>query len=219
MRAVAAIAGALIAACLVAGAARAETLVLPAAAVAAIAEACPDCAATGLLPCGTPDVAYGRKFQGTAMQGDPPRAYLLASAPVSAELTPLLAGPDAATVADDLARRFQSLKVLTVEADWRRVRLLEPEGAPAVAVDPEQQACFRDPARGLGCCLGDGPSSAGCLPKADPPSAELRFRDGDATLRLRYPVGKGETTLRRPTAAGQVLYWCHKWARAGLRAE
>lgn len=204
--------------------AKAETLVLPQAAAAApsqIDAACPECAAPGFLPCGTGDVQYGRRFKTTAMQGEPQRAYLLAKAPEAGELRPLLAGPDPKSVADDFVQRFQRLRLVVFENGWTQARVLAPLAAPAVKVDPDQQACFRDPARGTACCLGDGPRDLGCLPKADPPTVRLAFQD-DAQkerLSLRYPIGRGEARLTRTGADGSTLYWCHRWKRARLTLE
>ena len=184
---------------------------------AAIAADCPDCAAQGYLPCGTPDVAYGQRFPATAMQGRPERAYLLARAPVSKELTPYLAAESVDALAAGFRARFAPLRLVVIEADWRTARTLAPIGPPRIHADPAQQACFRDPGRSASCCLGDGPRDRGCLPKADPPSASFTFLDpvAEERLTLRYPVGRGEVSLRR-AGDGGALYWCHKWTRAGL---
>lgn len=201
---------------------RAEVLELPAPAAAVlepVVAACPDCREQGFLPCGTSEVQYGAGFASTAMQGALPRAYLLARAPVNDELVPLLGESEDRALIDALHRRFADLLLVVIEGDWRTARVLAPAGDPRIAVDPQQQACFRDPARDLACCLGDGPSGSGCLPKADPPSVRLSFADPESgeRLQLRYPIGKGEITLRRSADTGRAsLYWCHKWERARL---
>lgn len=205
--------------------ASAETLALPAAAAhfeSQIADDCPGCAERGFLPCGAPDVQYGRRFARAAMQGAPPRAYLLANAPTARELRPLLTGADAPTVAREIAERFREIRLILIEDAWTTARVLTPVDAGRMRVDAAQQACFRDPKRSRACCLGDGPRDMGCLPKADPPTMTLVFQD-DATrerLSLRYPVGRGEATLRRATASGgKAIYWCHKWARARIASN
>lgn len=180
---------------------------------------CPDCVSRGFLPCGSAEVQYGQTFAATAMQGEPGRAYLLARAPVADELAPILSEGSAADVVAAFEHRFGPLRLVVVDEGWQDPRLLAPAEPAEITVDPEQQACFSDPARGLGCCLGDGPRDQGCLPKADPPSVRFRFEDpaNGERLSLRYPVGKGEITLRRAVADGQdVLYWCQQWARAEL---
>ena len=197
--------------CLFAAPALAESIVVPATLPPAVAAACPDC--TAVLPCGNPDVQYGRKFQATAMQGSPPRAYLLAGAPLRGPLNPLLGQGTADELKQALAQRIGATRLLVVEADWATVRLLEPQGEPQVTVRPDQQACFAERERDWGCCLGDGPASAGCLPKADPPTVVLTFMDGDERLALRYPVGAYEIRLRRGRG---TVYWCHGWAAARL---
>ena len=197
--------------CCLAAPAAAETIVVPATLPAAVAEVCPDC--TDVLPCGDPDVQYGKRFQGTAMQGTPPRAYLLAHAPTRTETNPMLGKGTAAELRQALADRMASARLLVIEADWATVRLLEADSAPEVTVREAQQACFADPARSLGCCLGDGPRSRGCLPKADPPTVRVSFRDGNERLTLRYPVGAYEIRLNRGRG---IVYWCHGWERARL---
>ena len=111
---------------LLAAAAAAETIVVPATLPPAVAELCPDC--TDVLPCGNPDVQYGRKFQGTAMQGTPPRAYLLAHAPTRAETNPMLGQGTADELKRALANKLDDVRLLVVEADWATVRLLAPDG-------------------------------------------------------------------------------------------
>jgi hypothetical protein len=194
---------------LLAAPALAETIVVPASLPPALAAACPDC--DTVLPCGDPDVQLGKRFEPTAMQGEPRRAYLLLHGPIRNELASLLGQGSTDDLKQTLAQRIGAIRLLAVEADWTTLRVLEPEGVAAHA-DPVQQACFADPARGLGCCLGDGPRDRGCLPKADPPSVTISFRDGNEALKLRYPVGKGEVTIRR----GRLVYWCLAWARATL---
>lgn len=205
--------------------AAAETMRLPTAAgpaLHALEAACPSCVATGVLPCGTPDVAYGRRFPKTAMQGAPLRAYLLAEAPEAGELRPLLASANAASVADGFAARFKGLRLVVIEQDWRAMRVLAPSEPGKTQVDPVQQACFRDPKREIACCLGDGPRDQGCLPKADPPTYRVIFQDDIARerLSLSYPVGRGEAKLSRAQAGGgRSLYWCHKWKRAEIQIK
>jgi hypothetical protein len=204
--------------------ARAEVLVLPAAAsgiVSRIAEACPACVAPGFLPCGGPDVQYGRAFAQHALQGEPARGYLLGRAPVSAELAPLVREPDLERAMQALADAFAPTRLVVIEDAWQEVRVLAPHGAPSVKFDAAQHACFRDPARSMSCCLGDGPADRGCLPKADPPTVQLHFDDAVAgeAVAMRWPVGAGELKLRRSETSGgrETLYWCHKSARAPLR--
>jgi hypothetical protein len=202
---------------------RGEQLVLPVpleSVLAPLREACPGCIEAGFLPCGTPDVQYGRRFAATALQGDPPRAYLLARAPerkavfAAATGTPIEAAPDA------MARAFADLRLVVLDDAWRRVRVLPPSGEPRVELDTRQHACFRERPNDLGCCLGDGPQDRGCLPKADPPSVHLRFDDADTgeTLALRYPMSR-EIQLRRRTPGRELLYWCHSFAHAPLRGS
>ncbi|MEQ9640145.1 MAG: hypothetical protein RIM84_08985 [Alphaproteobacteria bacterium] len=189
----------------------AETILVPASLPPAVAEVCPDC--NEVLPCGDPDVQYGKTFQRTAMQGEPARAYLLTRAPTRRDTNPLLGQGTAAEARAALSQRLGAVRLLVIEADWATVRLLQPDGAPDVTVREDQHACFADPARGLGCCLGDGPRSQGCLPKADPPTAIVSFTDGAERLRLRYPVGAYEIRLHRGRG---TVYWCHGWDRATL---
>ena len=192
----------------VAGTARAESIIVPTTLPPALAAACPDC--TTVLPCGDPDVQLGRRFEKTALQGEPPRAYLLLDGPVRNDLTELLGQGSADDLKRALIEKVGTIRLLAVEADWATVRVLEPTDVAATA-DPAQQACFADPTKDRGCCLGDGPAGT-CLPKADPPSVTMSFRDGNETLVLRYPVGKGEVTVRR----GRQVYWCLAWVRARL---
>lgn len=216
------LAGAVLAALTLGAPASAEVLHLPVAPetlLERLAGDCPDCVGQGFLPCGSADVQYGQRFAETAMQGEPPRAYLLARAPVSAELVPLLSAESAASVVTSFGELFEPLRLIVVDEGWQDPRLLSPSGPAEISVDPEQQACFRDPTRGLGCCLGDGPRDQGCLPKADPPSVRLEFDDpaSGERLKLRYPVGKGEITLQRAGGTGPAaLYWCQQWTRAQL---
>lgn len=207
---------------LIASPSAAETIRLPAAAATALqalAAECPSCVAKGVLPCGTPDVAYGRRFPKTAMQGTPGRAYLLAEAPEAGELRPLLAAADAIRVAEGFAAGFKKIRLIVIEQDWQAIRVLSPSTSGKTQVDPVQQSCFRDPKRSISCCLGDGPRDQGCLRKADPPTYRVVFQDDVARerLSLSYPVGRGQTKLSRAQAGGgRSLYWCHKWKRAGI---
>lgn len=191
--------------------ARAEHIVVPASLPPAVAAICPDC--TEALPCGDPDVQYGRRFQGTAMQGTPPRAYLLVRGPTRGELNPLLGQGTADELRRALGQRVGATRLLAIEADWTTVRLLAPVGAPKVTVRDDQHACFAERTHDRGCCLGDGPASMGCLPKADPPTVVLTYVDGDERLSLRYPVGANEIRLKRGRG---TVYWCHGWDRARL---
>jgi len=201
--------------------AHAESLPLPVPAesvLAPVAAACPGCVAPGFLPCGSPDVQYGGGFAPHAMQGAPPRAYLLARAPIQKEWLALVTGTSDDEVADALAARLAETRVVVLDDAWKNVRVLAPSEPARVEADPAQLACFREHPRDLGCCLGDGPADRGCLPKQDPPNARLRFDDPSTgeKLELRYPMSR-EVWLRRCVGGYDTLYWCQGWARAALR--
>ncbi|MBX3603860.1 MAG: hypothetical protein KF788_01235 [Piscinibacter sp.] len=200
----------------------AQSLVVPPAAgdlAATLRDACPGCIEAGFLACGTPDVQLGRRWAGTALQGTPPRAYLVARAPTVGELMQRVRAAPPPQVRETLADAVTPVRLVVFDEDWRRVRVLAPSAPPSLAVDATQHACLHDRQLDAGCCLGDGPRSRGCLPKADPPSATLQFDDpaSGETLRLRLPAGR-EVTLRRRAGEGpETLYWCQSWARARLR--
>jgi hypothetical protein len=198
-----------------------ESLPLPApleALLAALREACPGCVGPGFLPCGGTEIQYGNGFAPNALQGEPPRAYLLARAPTRKEVVAAVLGAKTDAVAGTLAAAFADLRLVVLEAGWQTVRVLAASAAPRIEVDPAQHACFLERPRDLGCCLGDGPADRGCLPKADSPSATLRFEDPAAgeTLELRYPMAY-EIRLHRRRGGRETLYWCQGWERAPLR--
>src|SRR5512139_4157521 len=87
----------------------------------AIARQCPECLATGFMTCGTADVAYGKRFARTALQGRPQRAYLVSFVMSGDDFRRLARHASYDALMAILRERFAHARLVILEAPGARV--------------------------------------------------------------------------------------------------
>ena len=180
--------------------------------IEAIDQACPECRAQGLSPCGTADIQAGRRFAKTLFQGKPTRGYLLSFVMTHGAFSEALRTPDRDGFLKSMAERFAAARLVALDAGFEGVRVLPPPASIDVRYSPEHHQCFGVDRKSSSCCLGDGGSDRTCLPKADSPRVLLTFDDSVAgeTLNVVWaPIAGASKLMRTPTAGGrETLYYC-----------
>ncbi|MCF4164312.1 hypothetical protein L2U69_01460 [Zavarzinia compransoris] len=188
-----------------------ERLHLPAALVAAITAACPDCATRGVIACGDTDVRTGPKYLDHAFQGAPPRAYVM-SWPMGdkdmrrlSETLPL----DAANTA--IAAAFAEMTLVAATPDHGARALPAPK--TSAALPPALHACLADPDKPWGCCAAGCGEDECCEKSLGSPRIRADWQDPESaeSLTLRWSRNGG-TRLTRVDAEGtKTSYACLAW--------
>lgn len=184
--------------------------------LAEVAAACPTCAATGYVPCGSPAVGWGERFAPHALLGTPKRAYLPTFV-VSGDAFRALAraAPYPALVAT-LRERFAATRLLVLEDDFTRVRVLGSPARVDVVFPRALHECVADPARPWGCCVGDCAREC-CEKGLGSPEVTLAWQDGAERVAFHYAHTIGVSWLDRRGPTGRVRYACLTDARGTLR--
>lgn len=173
----------------------------------AIARQCPECVARGFMTCGTADVAYGKRFARTALQGRPPRGYLVSFVMSGDDFRGLArhAAYDALTAT--LRERFAQARLIVLEAPAARV--LPPPRSVTVEFPPSLHACVHDSQKPWGCCLAANCRNECCEKSLGSPTVVLTWNDAETreSIELTFHHGTGFSRLRR-RGAREALYYC-----------
>lgn len=198
----------------------AADLQLPAAAsglLARIAADCPDCATTGYTPCGSADVAWGRRFAATAFLGTPKRGYLATFAMTGQEFRTLARTTDYATLRTTLHGRFAKTRLVVIENDFTTARVLPNPTTVTVTFPEPLHTCIHGTDHPWGCCTGDCKHEC-CEKGLGSPMITMQWTDGTEHLTFHYAHTIGTTWLSRTTATrSAVRYACLVDAKGKLR--
>lgn len=202
-------------------AAQAQSLPLPAEGwrvVQALGEQCAGCEAQGFSACGSNEIGYGQRFAASLFTGSPRRGYLVTFAMTGRELAELIRRePDHGRLTATLAERFATTRLVVIEENYEKVRVLEP-GNVRAEVPAALHQCFRnqtnaDPARGE--CTSDE-----CCDKTHGSSrVEITWSDAEGGETVRYRFGRtvGESRLLRIAGARTSLHFCMNDSRGRLQ--
>lgn len=198
--------------------ARAAEIPLPAATVATLTAACPDCVTEGFFACGSPDVAWGRRFTTTALLGTPKRAYLLTATTTGDEFRRLARNTAYPTLIPMLRRRFARTRLVILEDGLRDPRLIDKPGEIRVTFPRPLHTCLYGSPRPWGCCVGTCKDDECCEKALGSPTVEVLWKDGDETLTLHYSHTIGLTWLDRRTTT-TTRYACLTDTKGKLRSS
>jgi hypothetical protein len=199
--------------------AHAAELGLPATAAALpgrIAAACPECAARGYTPCGSAEIAWGRRYAKTALRGTPRRGYLVTFTMTANDFRALArATADHTALVTTLRDRFGASRLVVLEDRFEDARVLAVSPTVAVTFPEPLHRCLRETTRPWGCCVSDCKREC-CEKDLGSPGIDLEWRDGEESLRFHYTHTTGTTWLTRRTSAGETHYFCLTDARGAL---
>lgn len=174
----------------------------------AIARACPECLAQGFMTCGTADVAYGKRFARTALQGRPPRGYLTSFVMSGDEFRALTRATAYDALVAALRARFARARLVILDAPGARV--LSTPAEVRVDVPAALHACVHGSKKPWGCCVAADCRDECCEKGLGSPTVSLTWDDSETreSIVLRFHHSTGFTQLRRSGARGQSLYYC-----------
>lgn len=199
--------------------AHAAELRLPATAgdlVTRIAAACPACAAIGYVPCGSPDVGWGRRFVPHAFLGAPKRGYLVGFTMTGEEFRTLARATDHRALLDTLRERFARARLVVIADGFADVRVLPPPARVTVAFPKPLHACVHATDTPWGCCVGACKHE--CCEKAlGSPTVELAWQDGTDEIAFHWSHTVGVSWLGRRGGDRRVRYACLTDSRGHLR--
>lgn len=185
--------------------------------LAAIAAACPTCAATGFTPCGSPEIGWGVRFARHALLGRPRRGYLVGFALAGADFRALARATPYPTLVAALRERFAASRLVVIEDGFARVRILDRPEDVAVTFPEALHRCVADPTRPWGCCVGDCTREC-CEKGLGSPAVTLAWTDGDERVTFHYSHEIGVSWLERRGPDRRFRYACLTDAKATLRA-
>ncbi|MCW5753031.1 MAG: hypothetical protein KIT81_17995 [Alphaproteobacteria bacterium] len=183
-----------------------------------LGEHCPGCEAQGFAACGSNEIGYGQRFAANLFTGSPRRGYLVTFAMTGRELAELIRREeDHARLTALLAERFAKVRLVAIDEDYARVRILDV-GAVRAEVPRALHQCFRsqataDAARGE--CTSDE-----CCDKTHGSSrVEITWNDteGGETIRYRFGRTVGESRLLRIAGSRTSLHFCMNDSRGRLQ--
>lgn len=173
-----------------------------------IARQCPECMTTGFLTCGTADVAYGKRFARTALQGRPPRGYLVSFVMSGNEFRDLARRTPYEPLVATLRERFTRARLVILEAPGARV--LPPPDLVRADVPPPLHACVHGSSKPWGCCVAANCHDECCEKALGSPTVTLTWTDPqsrDATV-LTFHHATGFSRLEHRGRRGSLLYYC-----------
>lgn len=203
--------------------AAAQALVLPPdgreALLRQVDDACPDCRRVGFVLCGGPRVGPGPAFAPSALQGVPPRGYLIGFVMTGAEFRDVVRGTRLTPLLEGLERRFARTPLLVLEDRFSGVRRVDQFPRVAVEVPAPLHACVANTARPWGCCTGRGCGAECCEKALGSPFVTLTWVDPPTREEIRFEFrhGIGESRLVRRSGGRRTLYHCATDRRYGLR--
>lgn len=174
----------------------------------AIARECPECLATGFMTCGTADVAYGKRFARSALQGRPARGYLVSFVMSGDEFRDLARHTSYDALMAALRERFSRARLVVLDAPGARV--LSTPKTVRVDVPAALHACVHASQKPWGCCVAANCREECCEKGLGSPTVSLAWDDGKTgeSIELRFHHGTGFSRLTRRGARGQSLYYC-----------
>lgn len=171
---------------------------------------CRECAEKGFIACGSAAVQPGRRFARTALQGKPPRGYLVEAVITGAEFRDLARRitPHAELVAA-IRSRFATARLVVLESKGQKARVLPPPESVHVVFPEPLHACVRDRTKPWGCCTGECRDEC-CEKDLGSPHVTLTWADAaereDVTFKFHH--GTGFSQLLRRGAGREWLYSC-----------
>jgi hypothetical protein len=185
--------------------------------IAAITAVCPDCQSTGYAACGSPDVAWGRRFAGTALLGIPKRAYLPTFTMSGEDFRKLARTTQYEALVKTLHDRFSTTRLVVIEDAFESARVISTPTSVEVTFPRPLHDCVHDTDHPWGCCTG-GCEHECCEKGLGSPMVTLKWTDGDEHVVLRYTHTQGATWLHRTTKTKKsVAYACLTDASGKLR--
>ena len=181
-----------------------------------IEAACPGCEKDGYLACGSPDVAWGRGFLTHALLGQPPRAYVIASAMTGDEFRALARSTTYPRLGDTLHRRFAATRLVVLENDFTTARVLPSPSKVAVGFPDRLHTCVYKSDWPWACCAAGSCKEECCEKNLGSPTVVTEWKDGNETLTFHYSHTVGISWLDRTTPEGQVRYACLTDAKGHL---
>jgi hypothetical protein len=185
---------------------------------ARIAAQCPTCATAGYMPCGSPDVGWGRRFAATALLGEPKRGYLPTFTMTGEELRKLARNTDYDALITTLHDRFATTRLVVIEDGFKDARVLPPPETVDVTFPKPLHDCVHQTTRPWGCCVSDCKDEC-CEKGLGSPSVTLRWTDDDEVVELHYSHTIGVSWLGRRTPNHRVRYACLVEAKGELRSS
>jgi hypothetical protein len=171
---------------------------------------CGECAKKGFIACGSANVQPGKRFARTAMQGKPPRGYLVEAVITGGEFRDLArkTASHQALVAS-IRSRFAAARLVVLEPKGRRARVLPPPESVDVIFPEPLYACVRDRAKPWGCCVGECGNEC-CEKDLGSPSVTLRWTDSEVQeeVAFKFHHMAGFSRLARRGGGREVLYYC-----------
>ena len=184
--------------------------------LAAIASACPTCAATGFTPCGSPAVGWGGRFAPHAFLGAPKRGYLVTFTLSGSEFRDLARSTPYPALLATLRERFAATRLVVADDAFARARVLGRPEDVEVSFPEGLHACVADPTRPWGCCVGECDNEC-CEKGLGSPAVTLGWTDGEERITYHYAHEIGVAWLERHSPHRRVRYACLTDARGVLR--
>jgi hypothetical protein len=183
---------------------------------AQIAAACPECPARGYTPCGSADVAWGRRFASTALLGVPKRGYLVTFTLTADDFRTLARSTDYEPLLTTLHDRFATSRAVVIEDGFSEARVLASPTRVAVTFPKPLHQCLRDTTHPWGCCISDCHKEC-CEKDLGSPRVDLEWQDGAESLHFHYTHTPGTTWLKRKTKNQETHYYCLTDAKGVLK--
>ncbi len=179
---------------------------------------CPDCRRSGFVACGGPAVGAGQAFAATALQGAPPRGYLVGFVMTGDEFRKVVRGTPLTALVEGLEHRFARARLVVLEGGFARARVLDQTPRVEVTMPAELHSCVADPARPWGCCAGAGCGRECCEKALGSPKVTLHWVDSmvGEEVRFEFRHGNGEARLERVAGPRRTTYFCATDRRYGL---
>jgi hypothetical protein len=160
------------------------------------------------MTCGTADVAYGKRFARTALQGRPLRGYLATFVMSGEEFRRLARHSSYDELMTTLRERFARARLVILEAPGARV--LPPAREVTVTFPPQLHACVRELQKPWGCCVATDCREECCEKGLGSPIVALAWTDDKTreSIELTFHHATGFSRLRRKTGRGESTYFC-----------
>lgn len=173
-----------------------------------IGRECPECQRTGLMACGTADVAFGKRFARTALQGRPPRGYLPRFVMSGEEFRRLARATMYDELVQTLQARFSQTSLVILEAPGARV-LPHPDSVTVTFPAP-LHVCVHGSTKPWGCCVAADCRDECCEKGLGSPTVLVRWHDPKSreTIDLIFHHATGFSRLKRRGARGETVYYC-----------
>ncbi len=185
---------------------------------ATIAASCPACAATGYTPCGSPDVAWGKRFATAALRGTPQRGYLLTFTMTGQDFRALARSTPYDTLLNTLRERFATTRLVVLEEAFKDARVLPNPEHVAVTFPKPLHDCVHGSNRPWACCVSDCHDEC-CEKSLGSPTIDLHWTDGTEKVAFHYSHMIGVSWLARNTRNTLVRYACLIDEKGKLRSS